>query len=254
MIITWVIFQVSVAAEWWSIHSWSLLLCCPCLLEFNLLLHEWEWNPVGATENASIPFCSLLTCEEPGRTLYAFLLATAHGKVKQALDLLKDSCWDGELLTVEQLKSLRCLEKAGKMVRLNSSTLLEGEGEKSSDSLCSRIKLFAQFGCCSWNWTLWVNNFGIVSCCNENSGRKQWVNKCRVVHSWAYGLQHDSFSRQSYLDFLMAKTPKGFLCYLKWDFRMSELTGWLSGMLLVRFVLLASTVLGHFFCQCSALH
>lgn len=93
----------------------------------------------------------------------------------------------------------------------------------------------AQFGCCSWIWTLWVNNFGIVSCCNENSGRKQWVNKRRVVRSWAYGLQHDSFSRQSYLDFLMAKTPKSFLSYLKWDFRMAEFTGWLSGMLLVRF-------------------
>lgn len=61
------------------------------------------------------------------------------------------------------------------------------------------------------------------------------MNKCRVVHSWAYGLQHDSLRRLSYLGFLMAKTPKGFLSYLKRDFRMAELTGWLSGMLLVRF-------------------
>lgn len=55
-----------------------------------------------------------------------------------------------------------------------------------------------------------VKGFGIDSCCNENSGRKQRVNKCRVVRSWTYGLQHDSFSRQRYLDFLMAKNQKAF--------------------------------------------
>lgn len=66
-------------------------------------------------------------------------MKTAHGKVKQELDLLKDSCWDGELLTVD---SDAC-EKPGKMARLNSSILLEGEGEKSSDFLCCRIKLLS---------------------------------------------------------------------------------------------------------------
>lgn len=76
--------------------------------------------------------------------LFCWLLSENSSRKSQtSTRLLKDSCWDGELLTVEQLKSLRCLEKAGKMIRLNSSTLLEGEGEKSSDSPCSRIKLLS---------------------------------------------------------------------------------------------------------------
>lgn len=76
IIIAWVIFQVLMAAEWWSIHSWSLLLCWPCLL--------WEKNSIcGCTSDCETQLLVLLRmllplfvhCP-PARTLYAFLLAT----------------------------------------------------------------------------------------------------------------------------------------------------------------------------------
>lgn len=121
--------------------------------------------------------------------------------------------------------------------------------------------MFSLFGCCSWNWTLRGSSSGRVSCCNGNSGRKLWADKRRVVRNWMYDLQHNSFSRQRYLNFLMAKknSPTNPKTQKAASPTWSEMSGWLSSLMIwyaaSHFCFTSWHPARSFvFCECSKLH